>query len=171
SMTSDSANTSTASDSADSGSDSAETSDSTTDSAQGDLSEGIQNHDFGLSMNDAVDVFTNEYGNVSLDSIELKEKMGQYVYEIEGFDDTMEYEMDIDAENGDVINKKQENDTDDTNEAIEMDGIMTPKEAMDMALKEADEGAFVTDWELQVENGRTAYEVEIDYSDPSKDDQ
>ena len=99
----------------------------------------------------------------------LKEKGGKYLYEVEGFDDTKEYEVDIDAESGEVLNKKEENDSG-SHEAINTDGIITPKEAMSIALKEADEGAFVTDWELEVENGRTAYEIELDYENQEDED-
>lgn len=142
--------------------------DSETNSSE-DLSKGIQSHEFGISLNAAMKMFTDEFGDVSLDSVEFKEQNGQYRYEVEGFDDTKEYELDIDAESGEVLNKKQENDSG-SHEELNTDGMITPKEAMDIALKEADEGAFVTSWELQIENGRTAYEVELDYANQEDED-
>lgn len=150
--------------SSDSSADSA--TDSSTDSTNPDsgTEKGIQNHTFGLSLTDALNHFTKEFGEMSIESVELKQKYGKYVYEVEGFDASKEYELSIDAETGDILNKKQENDdSDHSNEAIQTEGILSPEEAMKKALDEAGEGAYVTDWELEMENGRTGYEVEIAY--------
>ncbi len=61
-----------------------------------------------LSQKDALDKFDAKYPNKQIESIDLKQENGTYVYEIDGFDKTNEYTATIDADNGKVLHSHSE---------------------------------------------------------------
>lgn len=139
------------------------------DAEQGKETKGIEDHDFDLSLEDAVDVFQDKYGDMDVYAVELTTENQVYQYEIKGQKDNTEYKAHIHADNGDILDEKEEDD-DDQHMTIDFGQLITPKEAMDKTLDEVDDGAFVTSWELGEEDGKMAYEVEYVFKEEGKED-
>lgn len=134
-----------------------------------DETKGIQDTEFDISLDDAINIFHDEYGDMDVYAVELTTEDRVYQYEIKGYMEGTEYKVHIDAKNGDILDDKEKDD-DDNHLNIDFDKLITPKEAMDNAIQELDEGAFITSWELGEENGKMVYEVEYDFDDANKDD-
>ena len=132
--------------------------------------EGIENHEFDLSLEDAVDIFQDNYGKMEVYAVELTTEEQVYQYEIKGHKNNTEYKVHVHADNGDILDEKEEDDDDDEHIAIDFDKIITPKEAMDKTIDEFDAKVFVTSWELGEEDGDMAYEVEYVFKEEGKED-
>lgn len=140
----------------------------TQDNASSDTTDGILNMEFEVSFDQAVQTFYDTFGeNANIDEIDLDTDRGAYEYNISGWDDTNEYDMEIDAETGDIKeeNTDPENDNDnDQDDILALDNILTPKEAMDIAVQEVGSD-FVEDWKLENDDGLTVYEIGLENDD------
>lgn len=123
-------------------------------------SPGIENIEFPISVQDAIEIFNNEFGSPNIDEIEFERDDGRYVYDFEGWDGEFEYEMEIDAQTGEILSQETEADTD-HDDILDLDGIISPQEAMAIALEAAGSG-YVEEWDLELENGFTVYDVDIE---------
>lgn len=140
---------------------------SSTDSATG---QGINNQEFDVTLNDAIDIYNENHPNTTIESITFDEESGKYEYDIDGFDDTTEYGLTIDAATGEVTENETDNeDNDDNNEALNLENILSPQEAMTAALEEVSSG-YVDEWQLERDNGTTVYEISIEDSQEDDDD-
>lgn len=132
--------------------------------------QGINNMTFDTSLDDAIQTFNEEFNNPNIESIHFDEEDGRHTYDFEGFDDTNEYSLEIDAQSGEVLNREQESENDDDNDdVLNLEGIISPEEAMSIAAEEAGSG-HVEEWELDVENGTTVYEIDMEGTDGAFDD-
>lgn len=61
-----------------------------------------------VSQSTAVKKFRAKYPSAKIDSINLEKENGRYVYEIEGFTSTREYDMRINASTGKMISAHSE---------------------------------------------------------------
>lgn len=61
-----------------------------------------------ISQNSAVKKFRAKYKSAKIESINLEKENGRYVYEIEGFTSTREYDMKINASTGKMISAHSE---------------------------------------------------------------
>lgn len=122
--------------------------------------EGIEKMTFEVSVHDAVEIFSAEFGNPAIDEIEFDREDGRYVYDLEGWDGEFEYEMKIDAQTGEILSQETEAETD-QGDRLELEGIIPPKEAMAIAL-EVSGGRYVEEWELEVEDGFTVYDIDVE---------
>ncbi len=123
--------------------------------------QGLESQTFTTDVEAADQIFRDEFGqDVLIESIRLERENGRYVYEIDGFDSSNQYELEIDAETEEIISSEREADLED-DMSIEFEGLISSHEAMDIALSEVGSGT-VTAWELDVDNGTTRYEIEID---------
>lgn len=130
--------------------------------------QGINEQEFDVSLDDAVAIYNENHPNTSVESITFDEDSGKYEYDFDGFDDTSEYGLTVDAATGEVSDKESDTeDDDDSNEALTLDNILTPQEAMTAALEEVNSG-YVDEWQLETDNGMTVYEISIE--DSQKDD-
>lgn len=139
------------------------TDDQADDQAANTDSQGIENMDFAVSLQDAVETFRGEVGDddVQITEVNFDTENGAYVYEFTGFSNGTEYEGSVDAESGDVIDFESEADEDLDDEVLDLDNIVDPSEAMTAALDSAGSG-YVKEWELDVENGTPVYEIDIE---------
>lgn len=99
-------------------------------------------------------------GNVT--KIELDREKSSDVYEVEVKSDGVEYDLDIDAKTGKVLSTDRDDDNDDDSDdkVIVPNGkFITEEAAVKIALKQAK--GTVTDIELDKEDGRVIYEIEI----------
>ena len=129
-----------------------------------DLKTGIEEKEFDISLDDAVDKFKETFPSegVEVSSVELDEDDDNYVYDIQGFDENKEYEAKIDAESGEVLAQEEETDEEvKDNVAIDFVSIISPKEAMDKAL-ENNEG-YVKSYEIESnDEGKLVYKIDIE---------
>lgn len=126
-------------------------------------SQGIENMDFAVSLQDAVETFKGEVGDdaVQITDVNFDTENGTYVYEFTGFSNGTEYEGSVDAENGDVVDFESEAGEDMDDDVLDLDNVVDPSEAMTVALDSTGSG-YVKEWELDVENGTPVYEIDIE---------
>lgn len=126
-------------------------------------SQGIENMDFAVSLQDAVETFKGEVGDdaVQITDVNFDTENGTYVYEFTGFSNGTEYEGSVDAENGDVVDFESEAGEDMDDDVLDLDNVVDPSEAMTVALDSTGSG-YVKEWELDVENGTPVYDIDIE---------
>lgn len=116
------------------------------------------------SMEEAVDIFFDHFKDdfININSIKLDFFNEALDYVIEGFKDGEEYELRIAATNGEVIEEKTDKDDDIDEEALDLKNIITAQEAMEKALEGQKEGAWVVEYELEVDDGKAVYDIDIE---------
>lgn len=130
-----------------------------------------------VSTDDAIKLYQETYGDSDITSIDLEMSLGTPVYKIEGRDDTKEYEVNINAENEEIVSQKEENlDNEDqgaterSNDALDLDGIISVDEAASIAEGAAtgsaeefslDKDFGTTYWEVKVVNGSSESDIKI----------
>lgn len=131
---------------------------------------GIEGIELPVTLNSSIDIFYETLGSedINIESIEFDEEDGRYVYSFDGWDGEYEYELEIDAESSEIIDQEQEEDSD-TEDSIDLEELITPLEAMDAAL-EASGSGYVEEWELEVEDGQTIYDIDIEDGEDQKID-
>ncbi|WP_195852350.1 PepSY domain-containing protein [Aerococcus urinae] len=127
--------------------------------------DGIENKEYAISIEDAVNKFNEETGaqDVKIEEIEFdyEEEFSKYTYEIQGYNAENEWDMHIDPDSGEVLKVEAEKEVNDESKQIEVTSLITPKEAMEKALAEHP-GEKVKNWELSVDdNGVIHYEVDL----------
>jgi uncharacterized membrane protein YkoI len=131
--------------------------------------QGIQDREFEVTLDDAVQMFNDEFPDADgIHHIEFDVDDGRYEYEIDGFNASMEYELSIDAETGEIYDRSEEQD-DDSETAIDFAAIISPQEAMSNALTEVGSG-YVKEWELDADDGQTYYDIDIEAATADDDD-
>lgn len=127
-----------------------------------------------LSQQEAIDKFHQQFNNKKIKSIELSREGKQYYYEIEGFDSSNEYSVNINAESGQLGHVHSEKlDHDDRNQkALALRGAISRDDASRIAEEhvkgiseewklEQDEDTGKTYWEVTVKNGHQETDVKI----------
>ena len=122
---------------------------------------------FAISPQDAMEKAIEKAGGGFVYSIELdwSRYHSAWVYELDVLMGTMDHDVDINADTGEVLELERE-ETDDVKQAVSLDSPMSWETARDKAL-DAVQGR-VTGWELEYDDDYTAYEFEIE--DSSGDD-
>lgn len=155
-----------------------ETADDATDDTSSDTTEespetsslGIENQEFKLSLADAVALFNETFPEAEgIHNVQFDVDDGRFEYEMDGFSANSEFELTIDAETGEIIDQETDSDDDQDEVAIDFDQIISPKEAMENALNETGSG-YVKEWELETDDGRIYYEIDIENTDSNEDD-
>lgn len=132
--------------------------------------QGLSNQEFSVLLEDAVQIFNDTYPDASIESVQFDDDDNQtYEYDIDGFDDSSEYELSVDANSGETREQESENDDDNDEEALNFDNIISPQEAMETALTEIGSG-HVDEWELDSEDGTPIYEISLENTDSQDDD-
>lgn len=127
-----------------------------------------------LSQQEAIDKFNQQFNNKKIKSIELSREGKQYYYEIEGFDSSNEYSVNINAESGQLGHIHSEKlDHDDRNQkALALRGAISRDDASRIAEEhvkgtseewklEQDEDTGKTYWDVTVKNGHQETDVKI----------
>lgn len=115
-----------------------------------------------LSAEDAVKIFTDKYANVNIDEISFELDNGVYAYEINGFDDASEYELEVNAVDGSIIKDKSEKDNTSDKNALDLTLIKNIDELVAASLKDAGDGYHLNSFSLEHEAGITKLEVEVE---------
>ncbi|ALQ17868.1 PepSY domain-containing protein [Listeria monocytogenes] len=129
-------------------------------------SDSLQNKSFDMSYEDAINAFKDKHSDAEISSVELEKSLGKYVYKVDGISNDNEYEMKFDAETKeqlsdetDRLDREDAGGVEKENEKIDLNGIKTPKEAMDKAVSE--QSGDVTSWKIERELDTTYYEVTV----------
>lgn len=122
--------------------------------------------EFEIDMAAAVDIFLEQHPGASIEEVDFDDDDNHFEYQIDGFDDSNEYELDIHADTGEATDRdnEREDDTND-NEAINFDAIISEREAIDIALGELGQDVTIEGWTLDADDGRTEYEIETRQDD------
>ena len=132
-----------------------------------------------MSWQDAVAVFQEKFPDTSITSISFDTSFGKWYYDIEGINDTTEFELRIDPATGETSREEQQTlDKDEQNaayresEALDLEGVISIEEASQIALDAVGSGevtdldlereSSVTYWKVTIEDGSKEYEVSID---------
>ncbi|MBC1544299.1 PepSY domain-containing protein [Listeria cossartiae] len=137
-----------------------------TTSSKSDNNDNLQNKSFDMSYEDAINAFKDKHSDAEISSVELERNLGKYVYKVDGISNDNEYEMKFNAETKeqlsdetDKLDREDAGGVEKENEKLSLDGIKTPKEAMDKAVTE--QAGDVTSWKIERELDTTYYEVTV----------
>ena len=108
-------------------------------------------------------------GSINISKIKLKFFNEALDYEIEGFKDGKEYKLKI-ADNGKIVEEEIDEDDDTNKLALDLEKIISATEAMEKALEGQAENAWVVEYELEIEDGRAVYDIDIENGDDVKID-
>lgn len=115
-----------------------------------------------VSMKEAVAIFLEKYPNAKIESIELDNDRGRLYYDIDGFDESKEYDVEIDATTKEITVNEVETDRN-RDDAIDFSSIIDPQEAIVKASAQAEvEGLSPTGWSLEADNGKQKYTIEFE---------
>ncbi|MDN6161422.1 MAG: hypothetical protein L0I79_01500 [Atopostipes sp.] len=142
--------------------------DSTNETEDG---KGLSTISLELTLDDAVNLFSNHFDSpkINIESIQLKEKNGRYIYELEGWDGQYEYELEFNAQNSEIIEEEKE-ESNDEEDVLDFKSAISPLEAMDAVLELRDENDYVTEWELEVEDEQMIYDIDLKSGEDQKVD-
>lgn len=115
-----------------------------------------------LSAEDAVKIFNDKYANVNIDEISFELDNGVYAYEINGFDDASEYELEVNAVDGSIIKDKVEKDNTADKKAIDLGLIKNIDELVATSLKDAGDGYHLDSFSIEHEAGITKLDIEVE---------
>lgn len=115
-----------------------------------------------LSAEDAVKIFNDKYAGVSIDEISFEKDNGVYAYEINGFDDANEYELEINAADGSIIKEKSEKDNTADKKLIDLALIKNIDELVNTSLQDAGDGYHLNSFSIEYEVDITKLEVEVE---------
>ncbi len=120
----------------------------------------LKDVDFNTDAQAAIDKSTDEVGEGIVHAIEIDwdEDYSAWVWSVKTLTDSTDNKVKIDADTGEIL-KKESDDTDDTEEAIDLDSPMTLQDAQQKALNEQD-GA-IRGWKLEWDDGRREYQFDI----------
>lgn len=124
----------------------------------------LKTADIDMTIEDAVNNFNNTHADAQLTNVGLDYDNGKYIFSVDGFDDTNEYEMDFDAETKEVLNDKSEKlDSEDKYEVetdvITIDNNIQPMDAMEAAV--AERNGTVESYEVDSDFGQIVYDVTV----------
>lgn len=116
------------------------------------------------TLEEAIDTFYTHYGDdtIELTGAGLDEEDGKYCYEINGFKDGEEYDLVLDANTLEVVSENKETEDDTNVLVIDRTSLITAKEAMEKALEGQAEGVYVEGYELEVENEKAVYGIDLE---------
>lgn len=115
-----------------------------------------------ISLADAVKVFTDKYPNASIEEISFEKEMSGDEYEIEGFDETHEYELKISAADGSIIKEEAEKDRTTNNQAIDLSLLSKVDGLIESALKDAGPDYYLDSYSVDFEETGSFNQLEIE---------
>ena len=125
----------------------------------------------GKTMEEAIEIFHDHFkdDSINIESVKLTFFNEALDYAIKGFKDGEDYELKI-ADTGEVIEEKTEKDDDKDKEALDLAKIIKAEDAMEKALEGQKEGAWVVEYELETDDGKAVYDIDIEDGEDVKID-
>lgn len=127
---------------------------------------------FDLTWQDALDQ-ANEIFDGDVSKIELEVENGVYAYKIELLSDTQEFEYEINANTGEVLDQETDDldqdevETERQNKAIDLSQVVSVENAMQTALGEQD--GRVKEWKIEGKSSGPRYEFDIEQPGSTSD--
>lgn len=121
-----------------------------------------------LTIDQAWQLFTQQFDGAVVTGMDIEAKHGSEQWEVKGVSKTREYELTLDASSGKVLHSSDEAlDADDrnteyANNAINQDGLEQLTSITKIAENQVGSGT-ATSWDLDQDDGRTVWEVEINH--------
>ncbi|MBB5149681.1 MULTISPECIES: PepSY domain-containing protein [Ureibacillus] len=113
-----------------------------------------------VTMREAIDIFKEAYPDAKIESIDLESDFGQLYYDIDGYDSTKEYEVEIDATTKEIKVNEVESKVN-RDEALDFSNIIEPNEAIEKAATNDEvKDLSPIGWSLEVERGKPIYTIE-----------
>lgn len=115
-----------------------------------------------LQPEEAFDIYQDKYPNATITQIQLDKDMGSYVYKVEGFEGTMEYELKIDPMDGAILKEDIDTEDDMDDLAITREHVEKVMALVDQALADAGDGAMLEEWTLDMDDGIAKLDIDLD---------
>lgn len=114
-----------------------------------------------LQPEEAFDIYGDKYPNAKITQVQLNQDMGNFVYKIEGFEGTTEYEMKIDPSDGTILKESTDTDNDIDEKELTREQVEKVMDLVDKDLANAEEGTLLKEWTIDEDNGLVKLEVEL----------
>jgi len=116
--------------------------------------------DIKITPEKAFAIFIGKYPNTKVKKIELDFEQGAYVYQVEGYDNTKEYELKINPINGNILREEQDDLANNQGE-ITIEDVKKIQELVNKALGDAGNNYKVDEWTLKLQNDQTIFSIEV----------
>lgn len=119
-----------------------------------------------ISLEDALKVFTDKYPEASIEEVSFDVDNNVAKYEIEAFDDSNEYDMEIAAKDGSIIKDKSEKDNTTDKKAIDTSLISKVDDFVAETIKDAGSDYYLDSYSIDYEESGayTKLEIEVENS-------
>lgn len=126
---------------------------STTDSSESNAeTANFEGKSFTVTYEQAIEAFQQAYPEAAISSVDFDKDLGEYSFEVEGFDDTQEIEWEINAENGEEIkNNTEKKDSDHDDQKLMLDELMSTEELITASVEKA-QNAILASWNLEADD-------------------
>lgn len=117
--------------------------------------------DIKITASEAYNIFLNAKADSKVEKIALEYDNNAYYYKVEGYDNTNEYELKIDAITGQIIKEEQEL-NDKRNTEIRLSDLEKIDKLIDKSIEDYKDEFISVEWELSVKNNKLILEVDIE---------
>lgn len=124
-----------------------------------DRSIDLNGYEFEVSLEQALTIAADETGSDEPYQIGMDWSDGAWVWEIDTMSNGQDWELRINATTGDVREVDMESEDDDER-PLDLGAVIDHSEAMEIAVREV--SGTVTEWELDWDDNRQEYQIEID---------
>ncbi|NMA02118.1 MAG: hypothetical protein GX923_06080 [Clostridia bacterium] len=121
----------------------------------------VKFEDVKVEPKEAYNTFTKKYPDAKVKELELEFSHGSYVYQVEGYDDTNEYEVKINPVDGKIMKENQEKNKDLKEGEITLENVNKIQDLTDQTLKDAGKDYKVEEWSLKSKNGQIIFNIEV----------
>lgn len=115
-----------------------------------------------ISLEDALKVFTDKYPEASIEEVSFDVDNKVAKYEIEAFDESNEYEMEISAKDGSIINDKSEKDNTANKKAIDTSLISKVDDFVAETIKDAGSDYYLDSYSIDYEESGAYTQLEVE---------
>lgn len=123
-----------------------------------------------ISLEDALKVFTDKYPEANIEDISFDVDNKVAKYEIEAFDDSNEYEMEISAKDGSIIKDKSEKDNTANKKAIDTSLISKVDDFVAETIKDAGPDYYLDSYSIDYEESGAYTQLEVEVKDSNGKD-
>ena len=115
-----------------------------------------------ISLEDALKVFTDKYPEANIEDISFDVDNNVAKYEIEAFDDSNEYDMEIAAKDGSIIKDNFEKDNTANKKAIDTSLISKVDDFVAETIKDAGSDYYLDSYSIEYEETGAYTQLEVD---------
>lgn len=115
-----------------------------------------------LKASEAYSSFLEKKPGSKVSEVGLHYNHNRYSYKIEGYDGKEEYEMEIDAQNGEILRLEQDNEDKKDVKEITVEDLEKIDAITSKVIEQEKSGFASIEWELKVENDIYILEVEVE---------